>query len=132
MQLPGVGGYPRGEVAPFIFRELHVGPFERARESEDRRERPAQVVRDRPQEDVLDLVRLPQAIGGTIELDKQAFTVVGVMPPDFRGQSGTADVWLPMTAATACSTPLPSTPTRSVSSNCPSSPACIRRPRTAS
>ena len=42
-----------------------------------------------------------QAIGGTIELDKQAFTVVGVMPPDFRGQSGTADIWLPMTAATA-------------------------------
>ena len=42
-----------------------------------------------------------QAIGGTIELDKQTFTVVGVMPPDFRGQSGTADVWLPMTTATA-------------------------------
>ena len=42
-----------------------------------------------------------QAIGRRIELDKQVFTVVGVLPPGFRGQSGTADVWLPMAAATA-------------------------------
>jgi len=41
----------------------------------------------------------PQAVGKAIELDKQAFTVVGVLPPGFRGQSGTADVWLPMMAA---------------------------------
>jgi putative ABC transport system permease protein len=41
----------------------------------------------------------PQVIGKTIELDKQAFTIVGVLPPDFRGQSGAADVWAPMTAA---------------------------------
>ena len=41
----------------------------------------------------------PQAIGKTIELDKQAFTIVGVLPPGFRGQSGTADVWLSMSAA---------------------------------
>src|SRR6185436_876010 len=41
----------------------------------------------------------PQAVGKTIELDKQAFTIVGVLPPGFRGQSGTADVWLPMMAA---------------------------------
>ncbi len=41
----------------------------------------------------------PQAVGKTIELDKQAFTIVGVLPPGFRGQSGTADVWLPMWAA---------------------------------
>ncbi len=41
----------------------------------------------------------PHVIGKTIELDKQSFTVVGVLPPDFRGQSGTADVWLPMVAA---------------------------------
>jgi putative ABC transport system permease protein len=40
-----------------------------------------------------------QVIGKTIELDKQAFTVVGIMPPDFRGQSGAADVWTPMAAA---------------------------------
>jgi putative ABC transport system permease protein len=41
----------------------------------------------------------PQVVGKTIELDKQAFTIVGVLPPGFRGQSGTADVWLPMLAA---------------------------------
>jgi putative ABC transport system permease protein len=41
----------------------------------------------------------PQVIGRTIELDKEAFTIVGVLPPGFRGQSGTADVWLPMRAA---------------------------------
>jgi predicted permease len=39
-----------------------------------------------------------QVIGKTIELDKQAFTIVGVLPPGFRGQSGTADVWLPIWA----------------------------------
>ena len=41
----------------------------------------------------------PQVVGKTLELDKQAFTIVGVLPPGFRGQSGTADVWLPMLAA---------------------------------
>jgi len=41
----------------------------------------------------------PQVIGKTIEVDKQAFTIVGVLPPDFRGQSGAADVWAPMMAA---------------------------------
>src|SRR6266508_2482503 len=40
----------------------------------------------------------PQVLGKVIELDKQAFTIVGVLPPGFRGQSGTADVWLPMMA----------------------------------
>src|SRR5262245_5042195 len=40
-----------------------------------------------------------QVIGKFIELDKQAFTIVGVLPPDFRGQSGAADVWAPMMAA---------------------------------
>jgi hypothetical protein len=39
-----------------------------------------------------------QVLGKTIELDKQAFTIVGVLPPGFRGQSGTADVWLPIWA----------------------------------
>src|SRR5262249_54630353 len=37
----------------------------------------------------------PQVIGKTIELDRHAFTIVGALPPDFRGQSGTADVWAP-------------------------------------
>jgi putative ABC transport system permease protein len=40
-----------------------------------------------------------QVIGKTIELHKQAFTIAGVLPPGFRGQSGTADVWLSMWAA---------------------------------
>ncbi len=41
----------------------------------------------------------PQVVGKTIELDKQGFTIVGVLSPGFRGQSGTADVWLSMRAA---------------------------------
>jgi putative ABC transport system permease protein len=40
-----------------------------------------------------------QVIGKTIELEKNVFTVVGVLPPGFRGQSGTADVWVTMMAA---------------------------------
>lgn len=40
-----------------------------------------------------------QVIGKTIELDKQAFTVIGVLPPGFRGQDGTADMWVTMMAA---------------------------------
>ena len=61
--------------------------------------------------------RAPQAIGGTIRLDEEAYTVVGVMPDqaDFgmlqilgaadysrgyadRGDRATADVWLPLQA----------------------------------
>ena len=38
-------------------------------------------------------------IGETLELDKHAFTVVGVLPPGFRGQSGTADAWVTMMSA---------------------------------
>ncbi|MBO0724377.1 MAG: ABC transporter permease [Blastocatellia bacterium] len=41
----------------------------------------------------------PQVIGKTIELDKQAFTIVGVLPPGFRGQDGTADAWVTVMAA---------------------------------
>src|SRR5262249_42702469 len=40
-----------------------------------------------------------QAPGKTIELDKHAFTIVGVLPPGFRGQNGTADAWVTMMAA---------------------------------
>ena len=40
-----------------------------------------------------------QVIGKTIELDKHVFTVVGVLPPGFRGQQGTADAWVTMMAA---------------------------------
>ena len=41
----------------------------------------------------------PQVVGKTIELDKQAFTIVGVAPPGFRGQDGTAEAWVTMMAA---------------------------------
>jgi len=40
-----------------------------------------------------------QVIGNTIELDRSLFTVVGVLPPGFRGQNGTADIWATMMAA---------------------------------
>ncbi len=41
----------------------------------------------------------PQVIGKTIELEKNVFTIVGVLPPGFRGQNGTADAWVTMMAA---------------------------------
>jgi putative ABC transport system permease protein len=40
-----------------------------------------------------------QVIGKTLELDKHEFTIVGVLPPGFRGQNGTAEVWTTMMAA---------------------------------
>src|SRR5262245_12968949 len=40
-----------------------------------------------------------QVIGKTLELEKHRFTIVGVAPPGFRGQSGTADAWAPLMAA---------------------------------
>src|SRR5262249_12658518 len=41
----------------------------------------------------------PKVVGKTIEFDKHAFTVAGVLPPGFRGQDGTADAWVTMAAA---------------------------------
>jgi putative ABC transport system permease protein len=41
----------------------------------------------------------PQAVGKTLELDKHAFTIVGVLPPGFKGQEGTAEAWVTMMAA---------------------------------
>ena len=41
----------------------------------------------------------PQVIGQTIELDKHLFTIVGVLPPGFSGQNGTADIWTTMMAS---------------------------------
>ena len=40
-----------------------------------------------------------EALGKTIELDKQAFIIVGVMPAVFRGQQGLTQVWIPITNA---------------------------------
>jgi putative ABC transport system permease protein len=40
-----------------------------------------------------------QVIGKTLELEKHRFTIVGVAPPGFRGQSGAADAWVTMMAA---------------------------------
>ncbi len=40
-----------------------------------------------------------QVIGKTLELEKRRFTIVGVAPPGFRGQRGTADAWVTMMAA---------------------------------
>ncbi len=38
----------------------------------------------------------PTVVGRTVQLDGQATTVVGVIPAEFRGLSGTADVFVPM------------------------------------
>lgn len=38
-------------------------------------------------------------VGGTIRLNAQPVTIIGVMPPSFRGLSGGADVWLPTAMA---------------------------------
>src|SRR4030095_3227102 len=40
-----------------------------------------------------------QVIGKTLELEKHRFSIVGVLPPGFRGQSGMADAWVTMMAA---------------------------------
>jgi putative ABC transport system permease protein len=37
----------------------------------------------------------PNIVGKSLSLNKNSFTVVGVLPAGFRGQSGTAEVWLP-------------------------------------
>ena len=41
----------------------------------------------------------PQVVGQSIELDKHRLTIVGVLPKGFKGQSGAADLWLPMMMA---------------------------------
>ena len=38
----------------------------------------------------------PRIVGRSITLNDRAFTVVGVMPPEFRGLSFDTDVWVPM------------------------------------
>jgi predicted permease len=41
----------------------------------------------------------PQAIGRSIQLHDQMYTIVGVMPPAFRGVDDRADLWLPVMTA---------------------------------
>jgi putative ABC transport system permease protein len=41
----------------------------------------------------------PQIVGRRIEFDKNAFSIVGVLPPGFMGQEGTAEAWVTMMAA---------------------------------
>ena len=42
--------------------------------------------------------RDPAIVGRTIHLDRQPYTVVGVLPPGFRGLTGEAEVWVPQAA----------------------------------
>ncbi|MBZ5499166.1 MAG: ABC transporter permease [Acidobacteriia bacterium] len=40
----------------------------------------------------------PGAVGRTVRLDETPFTIVGVLPAGFLGESGVTDVWVPMAA----------------------------------
>jgi len=42
-----------------------------------------------------------EAVGRSVKIDKTSFSVVGTLPPNFRGQSGVVDVWVPMMMAPA-------------------------------
>jgi putative ABC transport system permease protein len=41
----------------------------------------------------------PQVIGRTLRLKNRNYSIVGVMPPSFRGQTGNAQLWLPVMMA---------------------------------
>ena len=41
----------------------------------------------------------PRVAGRTISIKDRAYTIVGVMPPAFRGQSGSAQLWVPVAMA---------------------------------
>jgi predicted permease len=43
----------------------------------------------------------PSVLGRAVRINERPYTVVGVMPPGFRGDSDQADLWLPMGAARA-------------------------------
>lgn len=42
--------------------------------------------------------RDPAIVGSTIHLDRQPYTIVGVLPPGFRGLTGEAQIWVPQAA----------------------------------
>ena len=37
----------------------------------------------------------PAVLGRTVQINARPYTIVGVLPPDFKGLSGNADVWVP-------------------------------------
>lgn len=41
----------------------------------------------------------PNLLGQTININKVSFEIIGILPEGFRGQSGTAEVWVPMMMA---------------------------------
>jgi predicted permease len=41
----------------------------------------------------------PAAVGRTLRLNEEAYTIVGVMPPGFRGLTDEAEIWLPAAVA---------------------------------
>src|SRR5262245_47294182 len=47
----------------------------------------------------------PAVVGRTATLNDRVFTIVGVMPPDFRGLSFAADVWIPTMMLSVNSSP---------------------------
>lgn len=47
----------------------------------------------------------PQVVGQVIELEGHKLMVVGVLPKGFKGQSGVAEVWLPMMMVPALMSP---------------------------
>jgi predicted permease len=38
----------------------------------------------------------PQVIGKTLTINDRPYTIIGVLPAEFRGQTGSAEIWLPM------------------------------------
>jgi predicted permease len=46
----------------------------------------------------------PQAVGWTLVLDARPYTVIGIMPPGFRGLGDRADVWIPFVMGATAAT----------------------------
>src|SRR5262249_53128471 len=68
-------------------------------DDEDRTARPVAVISDRFWKRRFGSE--PQVVGRTIRLNEIPFTVIGVMPSDFRGMASSTDIWVPMMMAPA-------------------------------